>query len=68
MQNKIYLCSGIFVEINYYTILANYELFKGVFGFETYLVILHPKARNMFCKFRCSSHCLKIERGDIQIL
>ena len=45
-----------FVDINSNIRLAKYKLFKIVFEFETYLDILYPKARNILCKFRCSSH------------
>ena len=54
---------SFFVDINSNIRLAKYKLFKNVFEFETYLDILYPKARNILCKFRCSSHCLKIEKG-----
>ena len=43
--------------------MDKYRLFKIEFCYEKYLDVLYPKARNMFCKFRCSSHNLMVEKG-----
>ena len=54
---------SFFVDINSNIRLAKYKLFKSVFEFEPYSDISYQKGRNILCKFTCSSHCLKIEKG-----
>jgi len=43
--------------------LRTYRLFKYNFSFESYLLYLSEKKRNLLTKFRISAHKLEIEQG-----